>query len=293
MRLMLKVFALIQLLLVALLPAAHTLHRNEFPPDFVFGASTSAYQVEGAANEDGRKPSIWDTFAHAGNGNMYEGDGDVACDQYHKYKDMQHGFIGFNLLTFGLIPQSNTSEDISATKRAQDFFVGWFLNPFTFGDYPDIMKKNAGLRLPSFTQKESNLVKGSIDFIGINFYYTHYVKNSPGSLGMEDTSYTADMGVELLSFPQNETFTSEIPITTWSLQGVLDSLKNAYGNVPIYIHENGQNTPRNSSLDDWPRVKYLQAYVGSMLDALRNPMVTTEIEKIPMLSQTPLVHYAA
>ncbi|PON55270.1 Glycoside hydrolase [Parasponia andersonii] len=41
-------------------------------------------KVEGAANEDGRTPSIWDTFAHAG---YAHGDnGDVACDQYHKYK---------------------------------------------------------------------------------------------------------------------------------------------------------------------------------------------------------------
>ncbi|KAH1242098.1 Beta-glucosidase 11 [Glycine max] len=87
MRLMLKVFAVIKLVLVIVHPSAHALSRDEFPPDFVFGASSSAYQVEGAANEDGRKPSIWDTFAHAGNGNMYEGDGDVACDQYHKYKE--------------------------------------------------------------------------------------------------------------------------------------------------------------------------------------------------------------
>ncbi|KAK6940990.1 Glycoside hydrolase family 1 [Dillenia turbinata] len=40
--------------------------RNDFPPDFVFGSGTSAYQVEGAAAEDGRTPSIWDTFAHSG-----------------------------------------------------------------------------------------------------------------------------------------------------------------------------------------------------------------------------------
>ncbi|KAE9611061.1 putative beta-glucosidase [Lupinus albus] len=56
------------LMIMVLVPFGDALSRDDFPPHFLFGASTSAYQVEGAANEDGRKPSIWDTFAHAGNG---------------------------------------------------------------------------------------------------------------------------------------------------------------------------------------------------------------------------------
>jgi len=60
--------------------------RNDFPPGFIFGAGTSAYQVEGAAAVDGRKPSIWDTYTHTGN--MPDGTtGDVAADQYHHYKE--------------------------------------------------------------------------------------------------------------------------------------------------------------------------------------------------------------
>ncbi|OMO53366.1 Glycoside hydrolase, family 1, partial [Corchorus capsularis] len=45
--------------------AADTYSRYDFPPGFVFGASASAYQHEGAAKEDGRTPSIWDTYAHS------------------------------------------------------------------------------------------------------------------------------------------------------------------------------------------------------------------------------------
>ena len=60
---------------------------SSFPPGFVWGAATAAYQVEGAASEDGRKPSVWDTFSHAP-GHTKNGDtGDVACDHYHRYKD--------------------------------------------------------------------------------------------------------------------------------------------------------------------------------------------------------------
>ncbi|XP_049933947.1 beta-glucosidase 22-like isoform X2 [Nymphaea colorata] len=64
----------------------HQLNRNDFPPDFVFGAGTSAYQVEGASAEDGRSPSIWDTFTHAGE-MLDNSTADVSADQYHKYKE--------------------------------------------------------------------------------------------------------------------------------------------------------------------------------------------------------------
>jgi beta-glucosidase len=58
-----------------------------FPPDFVWGVSTSAYQIEGGVAADGRAPSIWDTFSHAP-GRVANGDtGDVACDHYHRWAD--------------------------------------------------------------------------------------------------------------------------------------------------------------------------------------------------------------
>nr|WP_320773099.1 GH1 family beta-glucosidase [Streptomyces sp. CRN 30] len=57
---------------------------NGLPADFVWGAATSAYQIEGAAAEDGRAPSVWDTFSHTP-GAVAGGDhGDVACDHYHR-----------------------------------------------------------------------------------------------------------------------------------------------------------------------------------------------------------------
>ena len=57
------------------------------PADFLWGAATSAYQIEGAVNADGRRPSIWDTFCRVP-GAIDNGDtGDVACDSYHRWPD--------------------------------------------------------------------------------------------------------------------------------------------------------------------------------------------------------------
>jgi beta-glucosidase len=65
--------------------AAVATSRLSFPDGFVWGTSTAAYQIEGAVTEDGRTPSIWDTFSHTP-GKVAGGDtGDVADDHYHRY----------------------------------------------------------------------------------------------------------------------------------------------------------------------------------------------------------------
>ena len=67
--------------------AAASYAPASFPKDFLWGTATSAYQIEGAVNEDGRGRSIWDTFSHTP-GKVDDGsNGDRANDHYHRYKE--------------------------------------------------------------------------------------------------------------------------------------------------------------------------------------------------------------
>lgn len=92
---------------------------------------------------------------------------------------LQGGQIGLTLIGRWFVPLNETSiSDQMAAQRAIDFIVGWFLEPLVYGDYPKIMKDTLGERLPRFTLLESLLVKGSIDFLGLNYYFTQYATDS-------------------------------------------------------------------------------------------------------------------
>lgn len=66
---------------------AAAVEADAFPADFIWGASTSSYQIEGAVDADGRGKSIWDVFCHTP-GHIKNGDtGDVACDHYHRFRE--------------------------------------------------------------------------------------------------------------------------------------------------------------------------------------------------------------
>ncbi len=102
-----------------------TAAEGSFPADFVWGASTSSYQIEGAANEDGRGKSIWDVFCRTP-GRVKNGDtGDVACDHYHRYRediDLIAGG-GFNAYRFSTAwPRIQPTGEGAVEPRGLDFY---------------------------------------------------------------------------------------------------------------------------------------------------------------------------
>jgi len=64
----------------------------------------------------------------------------------------------------------SSERDSEAAERAMLFQWGWFVEPLVFGFYPTVMKERLGNRLPSFTASEKDQLRGSFDFLGLNYY---------------------------------------------------------------------------------------------------------------------------
>jgi len=96
-----------------------------FPPDFAWGTATSGYQIEGAVDEDGRGPSIWDTFSHTP-GKVANGDtGDTACDHYHSWADDIDLIAGYGLTAYRFSiawPRFQPSGRGAPNRRGIDFY---------------------------------------------------------------------------------------------------------------------------------------------------------------------------
>ena len=97
----------------------------QFPAGFVWGASTSSYQIEGAVSEDGRGVSIWDEFCRQP-GKIRDGHtGDVAADHYHRWKsdvELMTG-LGLSAYRFSIAwPRVQPSGSGEANKRGLDFY---------------------------------------------------------------------------------------------------------------------------------------------------------------------------
>ncbi|KAK4355673.1 hypothetical protein RND71_024644 [Anisodus tanguticus] len=100
-----------------------------------------------------------------------------------------------------------------------------FIKPLIFGDYPQTMRKNVGSRLPTFTKRESELIKGSLDFIGLNHYTQIYIRDNPRSLEKDLRDFNIDMGVEQTRRNATLNDTERVEYLHAYIGGVLDALR--------------------------------------------------------------------
>ncbi|XVF10001.1 hypothetical protein REPUB_Repub07fG0146600 [Reevesia pubescens] len=402
--------------------------RSSFPAGFIFGAGSAAYQIEGAALEDGKGPSVWDTYVRKYPEKIVDGStGDVAVDFYHRYKEdiklmkaigldsfrfsiswsrilpkgklgggvnplgvqfynnlidellanglkpfvtlihfdhpqaledeyggflspkivddyvdyadfcfktfgdrvkhwvtmnepngwsisgangsastsptepyilahhlllshaaavklyrekyqaSQKGKIGITIITNWFIPKFDTTADRKAASRALDFLFGWFVDPVIFGKYPKSMQSLVGSRLPKFTKAESKMLKGSIDFLGVNYYTANYAENAPPSNTSNlFTDSRANLTTEKNGVPiGTPTVVSWLFIYPKGLKELMLYIKDKYNNPPIYVTENGVAEANNASLTvkealkDSIRIRHLDSHLKSLLKAIQ------------------------
>uniref|UniRef100_A0A453G546 Uncharacterized protein n=2 Tax=Aegilops tauschii subsp. strangulata TaxID=200361 RepID=A0A453G546_AEGTS len=104
----------------------------------------------------------------------------------------QGGQVGFVIDCEWAEPMSDKMEDQAAAARRIDFQLGWFLDPIYFGDYPESMRQRVGEYLPKFSEKDRELMRNKIDFIGLNHYTTRIIGNRPNPQPQEIHFYQVE-----------------------------------------------------------------------------------------------------
>ncbi|XP_010257514.1 PREDICTED: beta-glucosidase 44-like isoform X2 [Nelumbo nucifera] len=201
----------------------------------------------------------------------------VAVQIYReKYQAHQKGRIGIVLDFIWYEPLTRRKADQYAAQRAIDFYLGWFLHPIVYGEYPKTMQNTVGKRLPKFTKENIKMVKGSIDFLGINQYTAHYAyalhqtkKHAPGYEKDLNVGFAfAKSGVPI-GPRANSAWLYDVP---WSLYKVLTYIKEYYGNPTVIITENGMDEPGNvtlpKGLHDTRRINFYRGYLTQLKKAI-------------------------
>ncbi|KAL3570796.1 hypothetical protein D5086_028045 [Populus alba] len=169
--------------------------------------------IEGMADKEWSWPSIWDAFVKIPGIVANNATGEVSVDQYHRYKVVSIKFkfvcefvsldffdffdadgagkVNWNGVAYynrlidymierGITPYANLYHydlPLALEKKYNGLLSNQvvFIHPIVYGEYPKTMQNIVGSRLPKFTEEEVKMVKGSMDFVGINHYTTYYM----------------------------------------------------------------------------------------------------------------------
>ncbi len=176
--------------------------------------------------------------------------------------DGQIGIV-LNLATF--IPETDDSADIAAAKRMEDLINGLFLDPILKRDYPADFMDWIGVMAPPIQPDDMAVIAQPIDFLGVNYYFSQYVKYSPHSLFKFEAKPNIDPG-----WGATEKGWGICPS---QLTALLRHLKTNYDSPPIYITENGTSLDEPADetgfVSDQGRINYLRAHFKAAHDAIQ------------------------
>ncbi|KAD4178953.1 hypothetical protein E3N88_27544 [Mikania micrantha] len=196
------------------------------------------------------------------------------------YQHEQGGSMGIVVDCQMYEPLTDNDLDQEAAKRGLAFFIGWALDPLTYGDYPSEMRQYLGNQLPQFSNAEREFLRNSIDFIGINHYSTSYAKDCIYSScsetanraikGFVDTTSDRD-GVQI----GEPTGIRSLPVVPRGIGEVVEYLKKRYDNKPMFITENGYSEPQDEeqvqdAIQDFKRIEFHKTYMSSLAQAIRD-----------------------
>lgn len=166
---------------------------------------------------------------------------------------------GITLNLYSVYPASDRPEDLAAARRMDGFQNRWFLDPIFRGAYPAEMQAYYEQRwgpLDWVRPGDLRLIRAPIDFLGVNYYSAARVAGNPGSAFLEldhlpPVGPVTEMGWEIV--PEG-------------LYDLLLRLKRDYGDLPLYITENGAAFPdqvEQGAVHDPRRVEYLHAHLAA------------------------------
>ncbi|KAK2973065.1 hypothetical protein RJ640_002632 [Escallonia rubra] len=205
-------------------------------------------------------------LAHAAAAKLYK----------EKYQASQKGKVGITNICHWMVPFSHAKHHRRAAQRSLDFM---FMDPITKGDYPHSMRSLLGDRLPRFSKQQSKFLKGSFDFIGLNYYTAYYVADAPNS--NTNKSCTTDSLARLLSERNGipigpKAASSWLNVYPRGIRDLLLYIKEKYNNPLIYITENGVDEVNNDTLTlkealaDDMRVEYHHHHLSFLSQAIKD-----------------------
>ena len=161
-------------------------------------------------------------------------------------------------------PASRKPEDVAATARADAYMNRQYLDPVFFGRYPEEMREVFGEAWPDFPPAEVEAIREKIDFLGVNYYTRSVTRADPSAYPLRARHV----------HQKGRTYTQ----TKWEvypdgLTDILVAVKTRYGDIPLYVTENGAAfydppTADGGRLDDPLRVDYLKAHLRAARKAL-------------------------